>query len=127
MTQIGVVTSAVQFFRQIGSTVGVAVFGSLLTNDINGKIAIWARGRGLPPMDLSGLRDLSAGTQIHGGALNLPDQIRAIVTSSVTHVIFLSLIVVFIALCATIMIPALPLRDRPAMAKNETVPADAHL
>ncbi len=33
MSQLGVVTSLTQFSRSIGSTLGVAVFGSLLTND----------------------------------------------------------------------------------------------
>src|SRR5207302_2145020 len=32
MNQLGVVTSLTQFARSIGSTLGVAVFGSLLTN-----------------------------------------------------------------------------------------------
>jgi MFS family permease len=32
MTQLGVVTSLTQFARSIGSTIGVAIFGSLLTN-----------------------------------------------------------------------------------------------
>jgi EmrB/QacA subfamily drug resistance transporter len=127
MTQIGVVTSANQFFRQIGSTVGVAVFGSLLTNDVNTKMAAWARSNGLPPMDLSALRGLSADSQAHGGVPLLPDAVREIITGSVTHVIFLSVFIVLIALCATIMIPALPLRERPVVPKSDTVPADAHL
>src|SRR5256885_9368444 len=33
MNQLGVVTSLTQFARSIGSTLGVAVFGSLLTNE----------------------------------------------------------------------------------------------
>src|SRR5260370_36384186 len=32
MSQLGVVTSLVQFARSIGATIGVAIFGSLLTN-----------------------------------------------------------------------------------------------
>ena len=31
----GVVTSSSQFFRQIGSTMGVALFGTFLTNHLN--------------------------------------------------------------------------------------------
>ena len=126
-SQIGVVTSANQFFRQIGSTVGVAIFGSLLTDGINGKMAVWARANGLPPMDLSRLRDISANSQIHGGMMNLPGPVREIVTSSVTHVIILSAIVVLIALFATLRIPALPLRGRPSEPKDGTIPAEAHL
>ena len=48
MNRIGVVTSANQFFRQIGSTVGVAIFGTLLTNGLNSKLMAWAASMGLP-------------------------------------------------------------------------------
>ena len=37
--QIGVATSGSQFFRQIGSTIGVALFGALLTHDIGYELA----------------------------------------------------------------------------------------
>jgi len=37
--RIGVVTAALTFFRQIASTVGTALFGSLLTNQFNGTFA----------------------------------------------------------------------------------------
>ncbi len=35
---IGVATSSAQFFRQIGSTIGVAVFGALLTNHLSAEL-----------------------------------------------------------------------------------------
>ena len=35
---IGVATSSAQFFRQIGSTIGVAVFGALLTNHLASEL-----------------------------------------------------------------------------------------
>ena len=38
MAQIGVATSASQFFRQIGSTLGLAVFGSLLTLSVSNEV-----------------------------------------------------------------------------------------
>ncbi|HEY9854196.1 MAG TPA: MDR family MFS transporter, partial [Stenomitos sp.] len=34
VTQLGIATSASQFFRQIGSTIGVAIFGTLLTHNL---------------------------------------------------------------------------------------------
>src|SRR5450755_93779 len=64
MNRIGVVTSANQFFRQIGSTVGVAIFGTLLTNNLNSKLTAWAASTGLPSMNLSKLRSLSVDAQI---------------------------------------------------------------
>src|SRR6201996_1582976 len=56
LNRIGVVTSANQFFRQIGSTVGVAIFGTLLTNSLNTKLSAWSASMGMPPLNLSTLR-----------------------------------------------------------------------
>jgi EmrB/QacA subfamily drug resistance transporter len=127
MNRIGVVTSANQFFRQIGSTVGVAIFGTLLTNDLNSKLSSWASSMGLPAMSLSKLRSLSVDAQIHSGAMDLPASIRVLIADSVTHVIMLSIIVVVIALTATLMIPELPMRERPKVPPKDALPADAHL
>jgi len=127
MNRIGVVTSANQFFRQIGSTVGVAIFGTLLTNNLNTKLTAWAAAAGLPSMNLSKLRSLSVDAQIHSGVMNLPEAIRVLIADSVTHVFLLSIIVVIIALTATLMIPELPMRERPKIPPKDAVPADAHV
>jgi MFS family permease len=127
MNRIGVVTSANQFFRQIGSTVGVAIFGTLLTNNLNTKLTAWAASMGLPSMNLSKLRSLSVDAQIHSGVMNLPEAVRVLIANSVTHVILLSIIVVIIALTATLMIPELPMRERPKIPPKGAVPADAHM
>jgi MFS family permease len=127
LNRIGVVTSANQFFRQIGSTVGVAIFGTLLTNNLNVKMNAWAAATGLPSMSLSKLRSLSVDAQIHSGAMNLPEAVRVLIADSVTHVILLSIFVVVIALTATLMIPELPMRERPKIAPKDAVPAETHL
>jgi EmrB/QacA subfamily drug resistance transporter len=127
MNRIGVVTSANQFFRQIGSTVGVAIFGTLLTNDLNSKLTAWAASVGVSSMNLTKLRSLSVDAQIHSGAMNLPEPIRVLIADSVTHVFMLSLFVVIIALTATLMIPELPMRERPKVPPKDAVPADAHV
>lgn len=122
MNRMGVVTSANQFFRQIGSAVGVALFGALLTSNLNAKLAKVA-----PGMDLSQLR----GIAMEGGpsaAGALPAPIKAIIATSVTHVFALGLVVVAIAGLATLMIPELPMRasSRPT-SDDEVIPPDAHL
>jgi MFS family permease len=127
INRIGVVTSANQFFRQIGSTVGVAVFGTLLTNDLNAKLSSWAAASGIPGMSLSKLRSLSADAQVHAGVMDLPEAIRVLIANSVTHVFLLGLIVVVVALGATLMIPELPLRERPKVPPKDAIPADAHV
>jgi EmrB/QacA subfamily drug resistance transporter len=125
--QIGVATSANQFFRQIGSTVGIAVFGTFLTNEMNSKLAVWAKAMGRPPLDLTQLRGLSAQAQTHTGALNLPDPIRDIIVGSVSHVVLLSAVIVVLALCATLMIPELPMAARAPVPPKDELPPDAHL
>jgi MFS family permease len=127
MNRIGVVTSANQFFRQIGSTVGVAIFGTLLTNNLNSKLTAWSVSMGLPAMNLSKLRSLSVDAQIHSGVMNLPEAIRILIADSVTHVFLLGIIVVVIALGATLMIPELPMRERPKVPAEDALPADAHM
>ena len=123
--KIGVVTSANQFFRQIGSTVGVALFGALLTTGMNARLAAWAMQNGRPPLDLSQLRTLSANAQTQAGMMDLPEPVRAIITGSVTHVILLSAIVVCVALAATFQIPELPMHKAPS-PRGEPTP-NAHL
>src|SRR5271167_2666466 len=127
VNRIGVVTSANQFFRQIGSTVGVAIFGTLLTNNLNSKLSTWAVSKGLPPIDLSKLRSLSIDAQVHAGVMNIPDAIRILIADAVTHVFLLSIIVVVSALIATLMIPELPMRERSRVPPKDAVPADAHI
>jgi hypothetical protein len=131
MRQIGVVTSASQFFRQIGSTVGVAIFGTLMTNTLNGKLNVLTASQGLPPMSLGQLRGMSANAQAHGAGIHMPPAFSTAIADSVTHVIFLSLAAVLIAIIATLMIPALPMRERkPATGSkdsDELIPPDAHL
>jgi hypothetical protein len=128
VNRIGVVTSANAFFRQIGSTVGVAIFGTLLTNNLNGKLAAWAASVGLPAMDMSKLRSLSVDSQVHhSGVMNVPDAIRVLIADSVTHVFLLSIVVVITALIATLMIPELPMRERSKVPPKGAVPNDAHM
>ncbi len=56
--RIGVVTAALTFFRQIASTVGTAIFGSLLTNQFNSALPGALRGQfpQLPASQLSQLQ-----------------------------------------------------------------------
>ena len=124
MNRIGVVTGANQFFRQIGSTVGVAVFGTLLTSHLNGKLLAFSIHAGLPPLDFSKLRSLSAAAQSHASVIDVPPAIRVMIADSVTHVFLLSTIVVVISLIATLMIPEFPLREQPKVPPRNALPAD---
>jgi EmrB/QacA subfamily drug resistance transporter len=125
--QLGVVTSANQFFRQIGSTIGVALFGAILTTNLNAGL-----GKIMPGIDVGKLQGMGAGAP--GGRLILPEPIKAIISDAITNVFALGLWVVAVAGLVALLVPQLPMRDRDAMAaaaKTEDdeaiIPADAHL
>nr|WSS61598.1 MDR family MFS transporter [Streptomyces sp. NBC_01177] len=46
---LGVATSGATFFRSIGASFGVAVFGTIFTNRLTGKLEAALSGRSLPP------------------------------------------------------------------------------
>ncbi len=117
--QIGAVTGANQFFRQIGSTIGVALFGALLNHNLAQK-----------GVDLSKLRSMAMQQPTHT-VVQIPDVLRFLIADSITQVILLGLIVAGISFLATLMVPELPMRDMAAIAKQMAAegdpPPDAHL
>src|SRR5689334_14913860 len=129
--RLGVVTSSSQFFRQIGSTMGVAIFGTFLTANLNSGL-----GKIMPGIDVGKLQGMGAAAQAHGHAPQLPLFIKEIITTAITDVFALGIYVVAAALIVVLMIPHVPLRDRSAFGaqaspkKDEpdtVIPAEAHL
>jgi EmrB/QacA subfamily drug resistance transporter len=126
--KLGVVTSSSQFFRQIGSTMGVAIFGTFLTAHLNSGL-----GKIMPGVDVGKLRAMGA-TAHAGAAPVLPTFVKVIISNAITSVFALGLYVVAAAVLVTLLIPNLPMRDRSMMGAqasdkdDETViPAEAHL
>jgi EmrB/QacA subfamily drug resistance transporter len=125
-SQLGVATSASQFFRQIGSTVGVAVFGAVMT---------WSLAVGAPAakpgepvghvLTIAELESMAAAGQAGGkGLAQLDPQGRALVAHAITNVMLVGVGVAGAGVLAILMIPELPLRHRgeapaPAAAAAE--------
>jgi len=107
--QLGVVTSANSFFRQIGSTIGVAVFGTLLTARLNAGL-----GQVMPGVDVGKLQGMSAQAAA-GGRMLLPHPFRVIISDAITGTFALGLWLVGAALLVALLIPNIPLRDTGAM------------
>ncbi|WP_293906276.1 MDR family MFS transporter [Phenylobacterium sp.] len=108
ISRLGVVTSSSQFFRQIGSTVGVALFGTILTGHLNASL-----GRIMPGVDVGKLQGL--GAQAHpGGGFLLPQVVRNIIATAITDTFALGLWLVAAALVVVFLIPQIPLRDAAA-------------
>lgn len=127
--QMGVATSASQFFRQIGSTVGVAVFGAVLSHNLAGGASILHRTPGAAAAANFTINDLekmavAAMPGRHGGGVapRLEPAAQLLISNAITGVFQAALIVLAIGFVMVLMVPELPLRQRTAPAPE--VPAE---
>jgi EmrB/QacA subfamily drug resistance transporter len=129
-TEIGVATSASQFFRQIGSTIGVAVFGTVLTQqlaDAARNAAAKTPGAHVHALTLSDLEQMAVDSQVaaHGHGAHaavhavLDMTGRLVVTNAIRGVIFTALIVSVLGFVTTLLVPELPLRPRQPAGEPE--------
>ncbi|MEU8705027.1 MDR family MFS transporter [Streptomyces sp. NPDC048565] len=106
---LGVATSGATFFRSIGASFGVAVFGTIFTNRLTGKLDEALSGRSLPPGVDSGT--LAADPRALG---RLPASLRPSVLSaystSITDVFLYAAPVVLVAFVLAWFLREEPLR-----------------
>ncbi|MFD5871005.1 DHA2 family efflux MFS transporter permease subunit [Streptomyces sp. NPDC060322] len=106
---LGVATSGATFFRSIGASFGVAVFGTIFTNRLTGKLEDALSGRGLPPGVDAGA--LAADPRAIG---RLPADLRPSVLSaystSITDVFLYAIPVVLVAFVFAWFLKEEPLR-----------------
>jgi EmrB/QacA subfamily drug resistance transporter len=119
VSRLGVVTSSSQFFRQIGSTIGVALFGTILTNNLAHNL-----GKIMPGVDVGRLQGMGAKAQA-GAQLALPDFVKNLIAGAITHTFTLGLWLVAAALLVTFLIPQIPMRDNLAAVVKADEPAEA--
>lgn len=124
-SDLGVATAALQFFRNVGNTVGIAIFGSVMTAGMAQAIASH-----LPPElveGAAGLEDVGAGAALDPAVTaGLPPEVLAAVRAGLAdqlHDVFvLGLPVMAVVFLATLAIRAIPLRETvqsPEDAQNE--------
>jgi EmrB/QacA subfamily drug resistance transporter len=134
-TQIGVATSASQFFGQIGATIGVAVFGTVLTQQLAEaarNAVAKAPGAHVHALTLSDLEQMAVAGQAaaHAQATLVPGAHaavhavldmtgRLVVTNAIRGVIVSALIVSVLGLLTTLLVPELPLRSRQPAGEPE--------
>ena len=114
--EIGVATAASQFFRQIGSTIGVAVFGALLTY----SLAASGRG-GLSLASLEKMTALRAATGHGHAAPPVDPAVQQAISHAMQEVFWGTLVVMVIGLAMTALIPAAKLKGRgpqPTIAES---------
>jgi EmrB/QacA subfamily drug resistance transporter len=100
---IGVATSSNQFFRQIGSTIGVALFGALLTH----RLASLGQGA-----DLGALQGMALQATSAAGRHSADPALRLALTHAITGVFLAGLMVIGAGLAVILTIPEIPLRSR---------------
>ncbi len=121
--QVGVVTSASQFFRQIGSTVGVAVFGALLTARLAGEMA--RRGQGSAHEGLAQLQAMALGDKgVGAAAAHVEPVVQAAFSAAMNSVFLASLATVLLGLMAVIAIPHITLRKTHLHAEPVAEPGE---
>ena len=129
-SDMGVATSSTQFFRNVGSTVGIAIYGAVMANGLTERI-----GAHLPAGAVgSGSKGLDAGAVLDPGALSgLPPQVAEAVRWGLAeqlHDAFaLGLPILAVVFVVTLFIPNTPLRetteDEPVVEEPEGVLAAA--
>jgi EmrB/QacA subfamily drug resistance transporter len=119
--QVGVATSATQFFRQIGGTVGVAVFGAILTRNLAAYAPRLPATANSPAhvMDLSDLQRMAVGAAgdaapvASASAPVVVDQaVRDVVVHAITGLFTVGMAIGVVALLLVLLIPVLPLENR---------------
>jgi EmrB/QacA subfamily drug resistance transporter len=142
-SMLGVATAALQFFRSLGGTVGVALLGTVLTNRLRPELA-----RGLPadvtqqvPAELvAQLRDpqtllnperfaqvrqgfLALGTDGSELFLRAAASTRVALGNALSHVFLIGALIVLCGLACSFLLREIPLRrtHEPRRAPDETV------
>jgi hypothetical protein len=117
---MGVATSATQFFRSAGGTVGIAVLGTVMTGRLSTAVADH-----LPAgaADAAGAGEAGIGSVLDPAALaQLPPAVELAIRQGLAdalHEVFLIAIpIVAVAVVATLFIRSLPLRETLAPAAD---------
>jgi hypothetical protein len=124
MRDLGAGTASVNFFRTLGSSVGVAVFGVILTQRLTAAVTDDLAGIDLPPgVDVASLTE-------NPRALTLLDEpLRTITTTglsdAITTVFLVAGCVMATGIIAAVALRELPLRDFASLPTPAPAPEPA--
>jgi EmrB/QacA subfamily drug resistance transporter len=125
-TEIGVATSAVQFFRQMGGSFGAALFGAVLTSRLAVHMAEAAAKAPRGTFPKQGLGDVTSNVE---AIKLLPEPAHSLVTgafsSAMSEMFLVALPLVGVALVIGVFLKELPLasRDTPVAPVTDEVAA----
>ena len=112
LDRLGVATSSSQFFRQIGSTVGVAIFGAVMTQALAAEMAKAGAGRG-GRISLDQLQALAAAQAQHGlgsGRIAVDPLLKLAFSRAIVDLFWVGGGIAVIGFITILMLPELPLR-----------------
>jgi MFS family permease len=115
LDRIGVATSSSQFFRQIGATVGTAVFGAILIQALGGG----AHGLSLDELEKMAL----SGTASRAAATD--PVLKAAFTHAMVDVFWCGVAIAILGLITILAIPELPMRGRIVAPEPVAEPGEA--
>lgn len=132
--QLGAATSTLTFLRQVGGSVGLAIAGTLFSQEFTQRLPGRLIANGVPPQVVKHFSP--GGSSSSGGTLtgvhlqaqlahSLPPQLQAVIphlvagiqdtfTLSITRVFWLTVVASVVSLGAVLAIKDVPLRDRAA-------------
>ncbi len=136
---LGVASASTQFFRQIGGTLGIALFGTIVTaqlhNGLLGRLPAEVTSAApdttlrrleeprvlLSPTALAQLREAFGGFGDAGPALyeQTVGAMRAVLADGLQEVFLIGLVVALLALATSVLLPELPLRTRETVRTDE--------
>ena len=124
---LGVVSSQIQFWRNIGSTVGVAILGAVLSHELPQKIAE------VVPPQFASIAAASGNAQAifdPSSIARIPPQLLVAIRSalaSATHDVFVyAAIVSAVAAVISLFLQEVPLRGREQIQRRESEPVAAY-
>ncbi len=136
--RVGVATASAQFFRQIGSTIGVALFGAILTNTLTAELPrrapdlVRAGNVDMSHAQLLAMNPAALRTTLAASGVTDPDRvkrtgdgIRASFSTAILGLFPISAILFLGAFVITLMVPGLRLRGREETGEMIAIEAGA--
>jgi EmrB/QacA subfamily drug resistance transporter len=109
--QLGVATSSNQFFRQIGATVGVAIFGAIMTQALSTEMAKLSHAGGKLTLDeLQKMAITHAAAGSHAARLAVDPMVRLGFSRAMIDVLWVGVAIGVLGLLMILLIPVIPLR-----------------
>ena len=125
---IGVVTSQIQFFRNVGATIGTAILGAFLSQRLPVNIQAKILALNLPPQQLQGLGSGNA-QQLFDPSAHIPapilGAIRGALAMTLQDVFLAASVAAILAMLASVFLADVPIRrqQRGAHVPKEAAPA----